>query len=74
MIVRRWGHGGRGVRGTSADARAPRPDGWGRLAVREQHRPWPAQPTGGMFWLSRKRFVGSYVAFTAASRAYLAGL
>jgi hypothetical protein len=35
---------------------------------------WRSQPAGLMFWLSRKRFVGSYFCFTATSRAYLVGL
>src|SRR5215467_12425498 len=36
--------------------------------------PWRSHPAGLMFWLSRKRFVGSYLSFTATSRAYLVGL
>ena len=48
-----------GVHPTNAAIRSPQ-----ALA-----RPLPA---GGMFWLRRKRFVGSYVALMAASRSHVA--
>ena len=44
------------------------PEPRGRTPVSGHARSLPAY--GSMFWFSRKRFVGSYLRFSARSRAY----
>jgi hypothetical protein len=57
-------------RESPADGRAVTPGLW--IRGRSGHLPpvgtRPGQSAGTMFWLLRKRFVGSYRRFTSASR------
>ena len=62
----RRGRASTGSHGRPVGARLASP--WPVGAVRRRREPCPYAPAGGMFWLCRKTFSGSYVALILVSR------